>query len=215
MEEMKFDMCGGAAVLGAFMAIAALRPRVRVLGLVPCSENMPGGRAMKPGDVLKTYGGLTIEVVNTDAEGRLILADALGRAKELEPDYTIDLATLTGACVVALGHRASGLFCEHDELAQRLRKAGEESGERLWPLPVWDEYLEEMKSTVADLKNSGTRYGGAITAAAFLKKCAGDLVWAHLDIAGTAWDAPRTELYENGASGMGVRLLLRFIEGLE
>jgi len=214
MEEMKFDMCGGAAVLGAFQAIARTRPGVRVLGLVPCSENMPSGSAMKPGDVLKSYGGISIEVVNTDAEGRLLLADALGRARELKADYTIDLATLTGACVVALGHRATGLFCNHDDLGERLRKAGDATGERLWPLPLWDEYLEDMKSAVADVKNSGPRFGGAVTAAAFLRKFAGDLAWAHLDIAGTAWDVPKTELYEAGASGVGVRTLLRFIEGL-
>jgi leucyl aminopeptidase len=208
-------MCGGAAVFGAFMALAQLKPRVRVHGLVPCSENMPGGRAIKPGDVLKSYGGITIEVINTDAEGRLILADALGRAQELEPDYTIDLATLTGACVVALGHRASGLFCASDDLTSRLRKAGDSAGEALWPLPLWDSYLDDMKSSVADVKNSGPRFGGAATAAAFLKKFAGDLVWAHLDIAGTAWDTPKSEIYEGGASGVGVRTLVRFIEGLQ
>jgi leucyl aminopeptidase len=215
MEEMKFDMCGGAAVIGAFAALAELRPKVRVVGLVPSTENMPGGSAIKPGDVLKTYGGISVEVVNTDAEGRLILADALGRAKEFEPDFTVDLATLTGACVVALGHRASGLFCADEDFTRRLREAGEAAGERLWPLPLWDEYLEEMKSPVADVKNSGSRFGGAVTAAAFLKKFAGDLNWAHLDIAGTAWDTPRNELYEGGASGVGVRTLVRFIEGLE
>jgi leucyl aminopeptidase len=176
---------------------------------------MPGGRAIKPGDVLQSYGGITMEVINTDAEGRLILADALGRARELEPDFTVDLATLTGACVVALGHRASGLFCAHEELTRRLREAGDAAHERLWPLPLWDEYLDEMKSAVADVKNSGSRFGGAVTAAAFLKKFAGDLAWAHLDIAGTAWDTPRNELYDGGATGVGVRTLLRFIEGFE
>jgi leucyl aminopeptidase len=215
MEEMKYDMCGGAAVLGAFHALRELQPKVRVVGLMPSTENMPGGGAIKPGDVLTTYGGITVEVTNTDAEGRLILADALARAKEFEPDYTVDLATLTGACVVALGHKASGLFCAHDDLATRLKEAGEQTGERLWPLPLWDEYLDEMKSSVADVKNSGTRYGGAATAAAFLKKFAGDLVWAHLDVAGTAWDTPRNELYDGGASGVAVRMLLKFLEGLE
>ncbi len=215
MEEMKFDMCGGAAVLGAFAVIAKLRPKVHVFGLVPCTENMPGGRAIKPGDVLTTYGGVSVEVTNTDAEGRLVLADALGRAKELGADYTVDLATLTGAVVVALGHRATGLFCNHDDLAARLKRAAEESGERLWPLPLWDDYLEEMKSTVADVKNSGSRFGGAVTAAAFLQKFAGKLPWAHLDIAGTAWDTPRNELYEGGASGVGVRLLVHLLDGLE
>jgi len=215
MEEMKFDLCGGAAVLGTFQAIAALKPAVRVWGLVPCTENMPGGRAIKPGDVLKSYGGLTIEVTNTDAEGRLVLADALGRAKELAPDLTVDLATLTGAVVVALGHRATGLFCNHDDLSEKLKRAGEAAGEKLWPLPLWDDYLEEMRSTVADVKNSGSRFGGAVTAAAFLRKFAGDLAWAHLDIAGTAWDTPRNELYDGGASGVGVRLLVRLLESLE
>ncbi len=215
MEEMKFDLCGGAAVIASFAAIAELQPKVRVLGLVPCTENMPGGRAIKPGDVLKTYGGLTVEVTNTDAEGRLVLADALGRAQELKPDFAVDLATLTGACVVALGHKASGLFCNHADLAERLKRAGDDAGERLWPLPLWDEYLDEMRSTVADLKNSGSRFGGAATAAAFLRKFAGDLAWAHLDIAGTAWDVPRNELYDGGASGVGVRMLVRLLEGLE
>ena len=215
MEEMKFDMCGAAAVLATFHAIVALQPRVHVWGLVPCAENMPGGRAIKPGDVLKTYGGQTVEVTNTDAEGRLVLADALGRAQELAPDFAVDLATLTGACVVALGHRASGLFCNHAELTDKLRRAGDEAGERLWPLPLWDDYVEEMRSTVADLKNSGTRYGGAATAAAFLRKFAGELAWAHLDIAGTAWDTPRNELYEGGATGVGVRMLVRLLESLE
>lgn len=215
MEEMKYDLCGGAAVIATFQAIAALQPKVRVFGLVPCTENMPGGRAIKPGDVLKTYGGLTVEVTNTDAEGRLVLADALGRAQELKPDYAVDLATLTGAVVVALGHKASGLFCNHADLTERLKRAGDDAGERLWPLPLWEEYLDEMRSTVADLKNSGSRFAGAATAAAFLRKFAGDLAWAHLDIAGTAWDTPRNELYDGGASGVGVRLLVRLLEGLE
>lgn len=215
MEEMKFDLCGGAAVLATFSILAELAPRVRIHGLVPCTENMPGSRAIKPGDVLTTYGGLSVEVINTDAEGRLVLADALGRAKELAPDCTVDLATLTGACVVALGHRASGLFCADRDLRERLERAGDASGERVWPLPLWDEYLEEMRSSVADVKNSGSRFGGAVTAAAFLKKFAGELCWAHLDIAGTAWDVPRNETYEAGASGVGVRLLTRLIEGLE
>jgi leucyl aminopeptidase len=214
MEEMKFDMCGGAAVLGAMRAVAALKPPVRVHGLIPSSENMPGSRAIKPGDVFKTYGGISVEVINTDAEGRLILADALGRAQELKADYTIDLATLTGACVVALGHRATGLFCAHDDLSQHLTDAGEQAGERLWPLPLWGEFRDELKSMVADIKNSGSRWGGAVTAAAFLQKFAGDLNWAHLDIAGTAWDTPKTEYYAKGATGVGVRTLVQFIQSL-
>ena len=169
---------------------------------------------LKPGDVLKTYGGISVEVTNTDAEGRLILADALGRAQELGADVTIDLATLTGACGVALGHRAAGLFCQDDELARRLVHAGEDARERLWRLPLWDDFLDDMKSTVADVKNSGSRWGGACTAAAFLKKFAGDLKWAHLDIAGTAWDMPAQEYYKGGATGFGVRALVRFIEKL-
>jgi leucyl aminopeptidase len=216
MEEMKFDMCGGAAVLGTMRALAHWKPpHVRVWGLVPSTENLAGGRAIKPGDVLRSYGGITMEVVNTDAEGRLILADALGRAQELGADYTIDLATLTGACVVALGHRASGLFTESDELRRRLMEAGEATGERFWPLPHWEEYQEELKSTVADVKNLGSRWGGAITAYAFLRKFAGDLVWAHLDIAGTAWDMPKSEIYDGGGTGIAVRALLRFLGELK
>ena len=214
MEEMKFDMCGGAAVLGAMHAIGTLKPKVRVHALVPAAENMPGGRALKPGDVLTIYGGLTVEVNNTDAEGRLVLADALGRAQELKPDYTVDLATLTGACVMALGHRASGLFSQASKLSKLLQEAGEQSHERLWPLPLWEEFLDDMKSMVADVKNTGPRWGGAATAAAFLRKFAGDLTWAHLDIAGTAWDTPKNEYYRGGATGVGVRLLLRFVEAL-
>jgi leucyl aminopeptidase len=157
MEEMKFDMCGGAAVIGAFAAIASLRPKVRVVGLVPSTENMPGGAAIKPGDVLTSYGGISIEVINTDAEGRLILADALGRAREIEPDFTVDLATLTGACVVALGHRAAASSAARG--SRRLREAGD-AHERLWPLPLWDEYLDVMKSAVADVKNLGRASAG-------------------------------------------------------
>ncbi len=215
MEEMKYDMCGGAAVLCALDAVHRLRPAVRVIGLVPATTNMPGGGAIKPGDVIKSYGGIRIEVINTEAEGRLVLADALGRARELNPDYTIDLATLTGAVVVALGHRAAGLFSTSDTLADRLLRASNATRERLWRLPLWDEYLEDLKSQVADLKNSGSRWGGALTAAAFLKKFAGDLAFAHLDIAGTAWDMPRSEYYDHGATGFGVRTLVRFIEELD
>ncbi len=215
MEEMKFDMCGGATVLATMKAIGRLRPAgVRVFGLVPSTDNMPSGSALKPGDVIKSYGGITIEVINTDAEGRLILADALGRAQELKPDYTIDLATLTGACVVALGHRATGLFSASDDLRDRLLEASKETHEPAWPLPHWDDYQEEMRSTVADIKNAGGRWGGAVTAFAFLKKFAGDLKHAHLDIAGTGWDMPKREYYEGGATGTKVRTLLRFLENL-
>jgi leucyl aminopeptidase len=213
MEDMKFDMCGAAAVLGAMQALGQLRPKgVRVYGLIPTTSNMPGSNATKPGDVLRSYGGITMEVINTDAEGRLVLADALGRAQELKPDYCVDLATLTGAVVVALGHRATGLFCQDEKLAAALHAAGEHTHERMWRMPLWDEFLDDMKSTVADVKNSGSRWGGACTAAAFLKKFAGDLKWAHLDIAGTAWDVPKNELYASGATGVGVRCLIRWIE---
>ena len=215
MEEMKFDMCGGGAVLGAMAAIGEKKPAgVRVIALVPVTDNMPSGTALRPGDVITSYGGTTIEVINTDAEGRLVLADALGRAQELKPDYTVDLATLTGACVIALGHRATGMFCADDDLRGRLENASADCGEPIWPLPPWDEYGDDMKSAVADIKNSGPRWGGACTAYAFLKKFAGDLRWAHLDIAGTGWDMPKNEFYEQGATGIGVRTLVRLVEKL-
>ncbi|MBI3077494.1 MAG: leucyl aminopeptidase [Deltaproteobacteria bacterium] len=212
MEEMRGDKAGACAVLGTMRAVAALSLPVRVVGLAPATENMPGGTAQRPGDIVTSLSGLTIEVINTDAEGRLILADALGYAARYDPECVIDLATLTGACVIALGHEVTGLFGNDPELMDRLRRAGEVTGERVWPMPLFDEYDEQIKSDFADVKNVGGRPAGAITAAAFLKKFAKAYRWAHLDIAGTSWmDKPRAYL-PKGATGVGVRLLCQFLE---
>jgi leucyl aminopeptidase len=212
MEEMKSDMSGGAAVICAMRAIAALGIKANVVGLVPSTENMPGGSAVKPGDVATGLSGVTMEIINTDAEGRLILSDALAYAKRYDPDCVVDIATLTGACAVALGGFASGLFGTDDELIEQLKESGEATGERLWPMPLWPEYEDQIRSEVADVKNVGPRWGGAITAAAFLKKhVAGK--WAHIDIAGTAYvsDKPRSYIPLGGV-GLGVRLFVDFIE---
>ena len=206
MEDMKFDMSGAAAVLGAMQAVAALGVPRHVVGLVAATENLPDGRAFKPGDILTTMTGKTIEIVNTDAEGRLILADALGYASRFQPAAVIDLATLTGACIVALGHHASGMIGNDEALAARVRQAGEDTAERVWPLPLWDEYREQIKSDYADLKNTGGRPGGASTAAALLAEFA-DYPWVHLDIAGTAWSAQSKPYIPKGSVGLGVRLL--------
>jgi leucyl aminopeptidase len=211
MEEMKFDMSGGAAVIGAMKAVTELDIPLHVVGLVPAAENLPSGSSMKPGDILTASSGTTIEIVNTDAEGRLVLADALVYAKRYDPKAVIDLATLTGACVVALGYNASGLFGTDDELQSRLQAAGETSGERVWPFPLWEPYHEEMKSDYADLKNASGRWGGAVTAAAFLAKFAQDYPWAHLDIAGTAYTAKEGGYLSKGGTGVGVRLLIQFL----
>ncbi|MFO0981782.1 MAG: leucyl aminopeptidase [Planctomycetota bacterium] len=212
MEEMKYDMSGGATVLGVFKALSILRPKTRVIGIIPSTENMPGGRAIKPGDVLTTYGGLSVEVINTDAEGRLILADALEFAKTLKPTVTIDLATLTGAVVIALGHDLSGLFCNDDKLRRAIEAAAARSGERVWHLPIVEEYADGMKSDVADIANTGGKGAGSIMAAYFLSRFAAGMRWAHLDIAGTAWDQRARDYYEKGSSGVGVRLLSHLIE---
>ncbi|MBI3793797.1 MAG: leucyl aminopeptidase [Nitrospinae bacterium] len=212
MEDMKFDMSGGGAVIGAMVAAASLKIKKNIVGLVPCTENMPGGRAIKPGDLARSMVGLTVEIINTDAEGRLILADALGYAKKYKPRAVVDLATLTGACMVALGTHASGLFGTDQKLVDAVRAAGENAGERCWQLPLWEEYDEQIKSSVADVKNVGDRYGGAITAAAFLKKFT-DYPWAHIDIAGTAYGAkPGAPYLTAGSAGIGVRLLVGFLK---
>lgn len=212
MEEMKSDMSGGAAVICAMRAIAALGLKANVVGLVPSTENMPGGSAIKPGDVATSLSGVSMEIINTDAEGRLILSDALAYAKKYEPDCVVDIATLTGACAVALGGFASGLFGTDEELMEQLKESGEATGERLWPMPLWPEYEEQIKSEVADIKNVGPRWGGAITAAAFLKKHVTGK-WAHLDVAGTAYisDKPRAYIPLGGV-GLGVRLFVDFVE---
>ncbi len=210
MEDMKHDMSGAAAVVGAMHSIGMLQPAVHVVGLIPAAENLPDGRALKPGDVITTRSGKTIEVINTDAEGRLVLADALEFAERYRPAAVIDLATLTGACVVALGHAASGMMGNDETLQERIRVAGEASGERVWPLPLWQEYHDQIKSHVADVKNTGGRWGGALTAGAFLEKFV-DFPWAHLDIAGTAYTESNKPYCPKGATGVGVRLLLQLV----
>ena len=207
MEDMKFDMSGAAAVLGAMQAISALKLPVYAVGLVPTTENLLDGKSYKPGDILKTLSGKTIEIVNTDAEGRLILADALAYASRYKPAAVVDLATLTGACVVALGHHAIGMMGTDEELAARVRAAGESTGERVWSLPLWNEYREQIKSSVADMKNTGGRAAGAITGAALLAEFATGYPWVHLDIAGTAWTDKARPYVPRGGVGVGVRLL--------
>ena len=211
MAEMKMDMSGAAAVIGTFQAAAALKLPIHLVGLVPATENLLGGSAMKPGDILIHHNGKTSEVDNTDAEGRLILADALGYASLFKPDLVIDLATLTGACVVALGHFATGMMGNDQNSMDQLREAGERTYERLWQLPMFDEYEKLVKSDVADVKNVGGRWGGAITAAMFLKKFIGKYKWVHLDIAGTAMLEEPQDYTPKGGSGVGVRLLVDFM----
>ena len=212
MEEMKMDMSGGAAALGAMMAVAALKMKVNLVVLVPTTENMPDGAAIKPGDVATGLSGVTMEIINTDAEGRLILSDALAYADRYKPDSIIDIATLTGACMVALGEAASGLFCNDKKLTSQLVEAGEETGEKLWSMPLFPEHEELIKSKVADVKNVGPRGGGASTAAAFLKKHVKKGPWAHIDIAGTAYTAKSRHYNTIGGLGIGVRTIIRFIE---
>ncbi len=209
MDEMKFDMCGAASVLGVFRALGDIQPALNVVGLIPSCENMNDGRAVKPGDVVTSMSGQTIEVLNTDAEGRLILCDALNYAKRFEPAAVIDIATLTGACVIALGGVRSGLFASDDTLAAALEAAGEEAQDRCWRMPLDEEYAEGLKSNFADVANIAGRAGGAITAAKFLQRFAGDFQWAHLDIAGTAWKSGAAK----GATGRPVGLLLTYLLG--
>ena len=207
MDEMKYDMCGAASVLGTFKTIAALDLKLNVIGLIPTCENMPDGRATRPGDVLTSMSGLTIEVLNTDAEGRLILCDALTYAERFEPSVVVDIATLTGACVIALGHHATGLFSNQDALAHELLRAGEAALDRAWHMPMWEEYQPLLESNFADLANIGGRAAGSITAACFLSRFAEKYHWAHLDIAGTAWKSGK----EKGGTGRPVPLLTAFL----
>ncbi len=211
MEEMKFDMCGAAAVLGAMHALVALRPKINVSAYVPAADNMPSGNAYRPSDIVRARDGTTIEIISTDAEGRMLLCDTIVYAAEKKPACIVDLATLTGACVVALGDAAAGLFGNDGKLSDELEEAGKRSGEILWPMPILPPHEKAVQSPYADLKNSGGRNAGACTAAAFLKHFAGKTPWAHLDIAGTAW-GDRDEGYRRkGATGFGVRLLLAFL----
>jgi leucyl aminopeptidase len=212
MEDMKFDMSGGAAALGAMEAAGALDLPLNVVAIVPATENLPGGDAFKPGDVLEMHSGKTVEIVTTDAEGRLILADALSYARRYEPTAVVDCATLTGACVVALGDHASGLMGNDEDLIAELQTAGESTGERVWPLPLFEEYTEQIRGDTADIKNSGGRKGGASTAGAFLKEFA-DYPWAHLDIAGTAYGKKGNAYTTKGATGVPARLLVEFLLG--
>ena len=214
MEDMKYDMCGGAAVLAAMEALAHEKPAgVNIVALVPATDNMSGPAAVKPGDVITHYNGKTCEVVNTDAEGRLILADALAYGiKKFKPDAVVDLATLTGAVIVGLGHHMTGLLSNNDELVSQIMTAGEKSGEPLWRLPLGPEYSKQLKSEVADMKNVGGKGAGTITAAAFLQEFVGDTPWAHLDIAGTAWGfTEKSYVPSKGPSGTGVRTLLSLV----
>ena len=209
MDEMKFDMGGAASVLGTLCAVARLKARVNVVGIIPACENMPGGRAVKPGDVVRTMSGQTVEILNTDAEGRLILCDALTYAERFKPAAVVDIATLTGACVVALGHHRSGLFSPDDTLAAELQQAGDGALDPCWRMPLDEEYDELLKSHFADMGNIGGPAGGAVTAAMFLKRFTARYRWAHLDIAGTAWRKGAAK----GATGRPVPLLTRFVLG--
>jgi len=212
MMDMKYDMCGGAAVISAMEAIAKEQPDVRVVCLVPATDNMNGGGAVKPGDIITHFGGITSEIENTDAEGRLILADALAYGiKKYKPDCVIDLATLTGAVVLALGHHHSGIMSNSKKLVHSLISAGNRAGEPLWQLPLGTNYAKQIKSKVADIKNTGGRPGGSITAAEYLHKFVGDIPWAHLDIAGTAWDFTDKSYIPKGPSGIGTRTLVEFV----
>jgi leucyl aminopeptidase len=211
METMKRDMAGGATVMGVMSVIAQLKPQVQITGYVPATENMPSGTAQRPGDIIRYSNGKTVEVLNTDAEGRLILADALINAVEDKPDVIIDLATLTGACVTALGNQIAGLFSNNDELAATLLQYSQESGEPLWRLPLVKEYKEDIKSTVADIKNTGSGSAGAIAAALFLQEFVSDVPWAHLDIAGPSFTSKDNGYVPKGATGFGVRTLVRYL----
>jgi len=207
MDEMKFDMCGGASVIGALSACTGLDLPLNVVGLVPASENLPDGNANKPGDIVTSMSGQTIEVLNTDAEGRLILCDTLTYAERFDPSAVVDVATLTGACVIALGAHASGLLANDDRLAEALLAAGQRSGDRAWQLPLWEDYQSQLDSNFADMANIGGRQAGTITAACFLSRYTKKFKWAHLDIAGTAWKSGK----EKGATGRPVPLLVQFL----
>ncbi len=206
MDEMKYDMSGAGSVLGTIRALAGMGAPVNVVGVIPTCENMPGGAATRPGDIVTTHSGQTVEILNTDAEGRLILCDALSYSARFEPEAVVDIATLTGACVIALGHVASGLFANDQRLADALRAAGEDAWDRVWQMPVWEDYQEQLRSNFADMANIGGRPAGSVTAACFLARFTRKLRWAHLDIAGTAWRSGR----DKGSTGRPVPLLVRY-----
>ncbi|MGO9649405.1 MAG: leucyl aminopeptidase [Terriglobales bacterium] len=213
MEKMKYDMAGGAAMIGAMRAIAQIKPKVKVIAVICATENMPSGKAQKPGDVQIAMSGKSIEIINTDAEGRLVLADGLCYARQLGCTHLVDAATLTGAVVVALGYVNAGVFANDDKMYERFRRALEKSGEKFWRLPLDEEYKESIRSYIADIINSGGRWGGAITAAMFLKEFAEDTPWIHLDIAGTAWMEEQKPWIAKGPSGIAVRSLVEFAKG--
>lgn len=212
MEKMKYDMAGGATMIGAMRAIALLKPKVKVIGIVCATENMPSGKAQKPGDVQIAMSGKSIEVINTDAEGRLVLADGLYYARQLGCTHLVDAATLTGAVVVALGYFNAGVFTNDDEMYNRFHNANLKAGEKMWRMPVDDEYKEQIRSSIADIMNTGGRWGGAITAAMFLKEFAEDTPWIHLDIAGTAWMEDQKPWIAKGPSGIALRSLVEFVK---
>lgn len=211
MDEMKFDMCGAAAVLGTFKAVTEMNLPVNLLGVIASTENLLGAAAYKPGDVITSYKGVTIEVLNTDAEGRIILSDALAYAAEQNPAEIIDFATLTGACVIALGSQASGLIGTGEKVKKGLKAAGDHTADRVWELPMYEEYQDQIKSDIADIKNTGGREAGTITAACFLSRFVDDIPWAHLDIAGTAWNMKGTDISPIGGTGAGVRLVTEYL----
>ena len=207
MDEMKFDMCGAASVFGTMKAVAMMKLPLNVVGIVPACENMPDGNATRPGDIVTTMSGQTVEILNTDAEGRLILCDAMTWSERYQPSLVIDIATLTGACVIALGHVASGLYANNEALSREVQAAGDGAWDRVWPMPLWDDYQDQLKSNFADFANIGGRPAGSVTAACYLARFAKKFAWAHLDIAGTAWKSGR----EKGATGRPVPLLTEFL----
>ena len=215
MEKMKYDMAGGAAVLGVMKAVAALQLPIHLVGMLPATENLPGGNATKPGDVVKSLSGKTVEIINTDAEGRLVIADAIAYAKRLKPRAIIDIATLTGACLIAFGNETIAMMGNDRKLMDALKKSGELTYERVWEMPLFEEYKEYLKSDIADIKNIGGRNGGLVTAAYFLYEFAGDTPWVHLDIAGTAWAEKEKPYVPKGASGIGTRLICDIIKELQ
>ena len=215
MEKMKYDMAGGAAVLGVMKAVSVLQLPVHIIGILPATENLPGGSATKPGDVVKSLSGKTIEIINTDAEGRLVVADALAYAKRLKPKAIIDIATLTGACLIAFGNEAIAMMGNDRKLLDAMKKSGENTFERVWEMPLFEEYKEYLTSDIADIKNIGGRNGGLVTAAYFLYEFAGDTPWVHLDIAGTAWTEKDKPYVPKGATGIGTRLICDIIKGLK
>lgn len=215
MQEMKDDMAGGAAVLGAMAAIAQLKPAVNIIGIIPCTENMPSGKALKPGDVITSMAKKTIEIINTDAEGRLILADGVTYARHLGATKIVDIATLTGACVVALGSIISGVLTNNDDWCQQVLEAADQTGEKMWKFPNHEDYYEQIKSTIADVKNSGGRPAGAITAGLFIAQFADNIPWVHIDIAGTVNSEKDKGYNSMGATGIGVRTLIRLAENLQ